>query len=471
MISPIDKYLEADRFRIEIKDNNGEVDVILGHDKHMLHKYARNNVKMKGGWFYRNISLNVDFLLYVIEKYNIKKINFLGTSKSCSGAVIFTKELLKKGINIQYNLFMFSPYTTVDKEVYEKRNIVDKVPGTLKYFWESDRYTVHAINRMEARKLIGKDLVNMYLFYPQKSKHGEKDLALRVKGDNITHIELPVHMHNTFFPFWKEVDNKGIIELYENVFKKMHQDDYRFYSRMQNHQAYNFHLYACMADTSVFTDKLNQFIENEKDIEIGPHAKLSKSASIEAPVRLWGTAIVSIECSVGAYSFINSSTTVFPNTKIGRYCSIGKTCEIGAGDHPLDWLSTSVFQYGIGTHFSNHTNDCHQLTRKSVENTDTIIGHDVWIGSLSLIKRGVTIGHGAVIAGGAVVAKDVPPYAIVGGVPAKVLKYRFNRRTRAKLLKLEWWTLSPKEMKDIQFDDIQEAIKQIEEIKSLYSTS
>jgi len=463
---PINKYLDTDRFRIEIKNNNGEVDVILGHSEHMLHKYHRNNIKLKGGWFYRNISLNVDFLLYVINKYNIKKINFLGTSKSCSGAVIFTKELLKKGIDIKYNLFMFSPYTTVNKEVYEKRGIVDKVPGTLTYFWESDRYTIHAINRMEARRLIDKPNIHMYLFYPEKSEHGEKDLALRVKGDNVTHVELPVYMHNTFFPFWKEVDDKGIIELYENIFKKMHKDDYRFYSRMQNNQNYKFHLYTLLSEPEVFIEKLNQFIENEKDIEVGPHAKLHKSVTIEAPVRLWGTAIVSKECSIGAYSLINSATTLFPNTNVGRYCSIGKTCEIGAGDHPIAWLSTSVFQYGMTTHFSNHADECHQVIRKSETNTDTIIGHDVWIGSLSLIKRGVTIGHGAIVAGGATVIKDVPPYAIVGGVPAKVLKYRFDKRTIEKLLALKWWELTPKEMKDVKFDDIQKAIKQIRQIKN-----
>ena len=365
MIFPIDKYLEEDRFRIDIKNNNGEVDVILGHSEHILHRYTRNNIKLKGGWFYRNIALNVEFLLYVIAKYNIKKMNFIGTSKSCSGAVIFTKELLKHNINIEYNLFMFSPYTTVDKEVYEKRKIVDKVPGTLTHFWESDRYTIHAIKRMEARRLIGKKSIHMYIFYPEKSEHGEKDLALRIKGDNVTHIELPVYMHNTFFPFWKQVNDKGIIELYENIFKKMHKYDYRFYSRMQNHQAYKFHLYTCMSEPALFIDKLKQFIENEKNIEVGPHVKLSKSVSIEGPVRLWGTAIVNRECSIGAYSFINSATTIFPNTRIGRYCSIGKTCEIAADDHPIDWLSTSVFQYGMDTHFPNHGNECHQITRKS----------------------------------------------------------------------------------------------------------
>ena len=462
---PINKYLDTDRFRIEIKDNNGEVDVILGHSEHMLHKYHRNNIKLKSGWFYRNISLNVDFLLYVIDKYNIKKINFLGTSKFCSGAVILTKELLKKGIDIKYNLFMFSPYTTVNKEVYEKRGIVDKVPRTLTYFWESDRYTIHAINRMEARRLIDKPNVHMYLFYPKKSEHGEKDLVLRVKGDNVTHVELPVYMHNTFFPFWKEVDDKGIIELYENVFKKIHKDDYRFYSRMQNNQNYKFHLYTLLSEPEVFIEKLNQFIENEKGIKVGPNTKLSKNASIEAPVRLWGTAVVKRECFIGAFSFVNSASTIFPRINIGRYCSIGKQCEIEAGDHPFNWLSSSVFQYGIEVHFPEHTSDCNQIQFIANKQSEiTTIGNDIWIGSQALIKGSPTIGDGAVIACGAVVIHDVPPCAIVGG-PAKVLKYRFDKKTIEKLLALKWWELMPKDMKNVKFDDIQKAIKQIVYIK------
>jgi len=463
---PIDEHLKSDRFRIEIKENNGEVDVILGHSEHILHKYTRNNVKLKGGWFYRNIQLNTDFLLYVIKKYKIKKINFIGTSKSCSGAVIFTKELLKRDINIEYNLFMFSPYTTVDKKVYQKRNIIDKVPGTLVNFWESDRYTIHAIKRMEARSLIDKKNVFMYIFYPGKSEYGEKELARRIKGNNVTHIEIPVFMHNTFFPFWKEVDDNGIIELYENTFKKMHRDDYRFYSRMQNYQDYNFHLYTLMKEPNIFIKKLKAFIRNEKDIEVGPHAKLSKSAHIEAPVRLWGSAIVKRNCKIGAYTIINSNTTIFPRTRIGRYCSIGKTCEVGTGGHPLNWLSTSVFQYGMDVHFKNHANDCRQIPFRAVKKREeTVIGNDVWIGSLSLIKGGVSIGDGAVVAAGAVVIDDVPPYAIVGGVPAKIIKYRFSKDIIEELLALKWWELSPKDMKNIQFDNIEKAIQELKKIK------
>jgi len=170
-------------------------------------------------------------------------------------------------------------------------------------------------------------------------------------------------------------------------------------------------------------------------------------------------------CKIGAYTFINSGSTVFSGTTIGRYCSIGKNCEIGAFDHPINWLSSSPFQYNMKMHFPQHEGECHQI--KPTRPKFTKIGHDVWIGSLVIIKRGVTIGDGAIIAGGAVVINNVPPYAIMGGVPAQILKYRFNRETIKKLMLLKWWELKPKELDGIQFDNIKVAIEQLEDLKGI----
>jgi hypothetical protein len=81
-------------------------------------------------------------------------------------------------------------------------------------------------------------------------------------------------------------------------------------------------------------------------------------------------------------------------------------------------------------------------------NLDVIIGSDVWIGAQVTIMAGVTIGHGAVIATGAVVTGDVPPYAIYGGVPAKLIKYRFDEDTIRRLLASEWWKMNPEQLWD-----------------------
>ncbi len=201
----------------------------------------------------------------------------------------------------------------------------------------------------------------------------------------------------------------------------------------------------------------------KEGVRVPSRAKLSEETNIEIPVTLYGNAIVKKNCSIGAFTFVNSGTSIYSGTNVGKYCSIGKNCEIGRFDHPTDWLSTSPFQYNMKLHFPSHAGECHQI--KPAKPTKTIIGNDVWIGSLVIIKRGITIGNGAIISAGAVVIDNIPPYAIVGGVPAKVLKYRFDDPTIENLTELKWWELTPKQLQTVQFDDILIAIKQIQKIK------
>lgn len=119
---------------------------------------------------------------------------------------------------------------------------------------------------------------------------------------------------------------------------------------------------------------------------------------------------------------------------IGKFCAIAaETRFIMTGDHKLDAISTypfPIFQQGWESAFS--------FADVPVKG-DIIVGNDVWFGYGCLIKGSVTIGHGAIIAAGAVVVKDVPPYAIVAGNPAKVVKMRFDDATIQRLLQIAWW--------------------------------
>ena len=123
---------------------------------------------------------------------------------------------------------------------------------------------------------------------------------------------------------------------------------------------------------------------------------------------------------------------------IGRFCSIAAEVKVARGTHP----TTSPYATTSPMFFSTRKQTATTFTpidRFDELKEPIIIGNDCWIGQRALIVGGITIGDGAVVMAGAVVTKDVPPYAIVGGVPAKVVKYRYDDETIAFLLKTRWW--------------------------------
>ena len=137
--------------------------------------------------------------------------------------------------------------------------------------------------------------------------------------------------------------------------------------------------------------------------------------------------------SLGAYSYIGNDCKVF-STNIGKFCSIADGCFLGGAQHPIDYVSTSpVFHKGrniMGVNFAMHNDPATEKIQ---------IGNDVWIGASCLVKSGITIGDGAVVAMGSVVTHDVPAYAIVAGNPARLIRYRFDNTTINMLVQLKWW--------------------------------
>jgi len=187
-------------------------------------------------------------------------------------------------------------------------------------------------------------------------------------------------------------------------------------------------------------------------------------AKVEYPINLMHNVTVYGNTKIGRFTYINVGSVIYPQSIIGRYCSIARNCEIGVANHPITFLSSHPFQFDK-TIFSKNKDYVEVDKSKWVGHNKTTIGNDVWIGAKAIINAGVSIGHGAVIAGGAVVTKDVPPYAIVGGVPAKIIKYRFNDETISQLLNLEWWNIDLKLFKNINFENIDEAILKLKSIK------
>lgn len=137
---------------------------------------------------------------------------------------------------------------------------------------------------------------------------------------------------------------------------------------------------------------------------------------------------------IGSFTYVQRNANIY-NTTIGKFCSIGPNIITCPGKHPTNLISTSpVFfstqkQCQITFTLNEFFKECGKVD----------IGNDVWIGANVIILEGVKIGDGAIIAAGAVVTKDIPSYAIVGGIPAKIIKMRFDEELICKLLNLKWW--------------------------------
>lgn len=156
-------------------------------------------------------------------------------------------------------------------------------------------------------------------------------------------------------------------------------------------------------------------------------SKIDKTAKIGHKSNL-------INTKVGRYSYCGNNNSI-SYVEIGSFCSIASYCAIGGKGHPIEEVSTSPVFYDKNNWFKKYFGQINSISEPKL----TKIGNDVWIGEACFIKEGVNIGDGAVIGAHSVVTKDVPPYSVVVGSPAKVLRYRFDEETIRDLLKLQWW--------------------------------
>lgn len=158
--------------------------------------------------------------------------------------------------------------------------------------------------------------------------------------------------------------------------------------------------------------------------------------------------------TMGAFSYTGS--TLHPSMSVGRYTSIAAGLKVMGNRHPLERVSTSPAFYTRALMMQTFEDDykaTSEFTPFTYRPGKISIGSDVWIGENVTFGHGVTIGDGAVVASNAVVTKDVEPYSVVGGVPAKQIKYRFPIDVVVDLKRLQWWNYSPSSISDLDMKD------------------
>ncbi len=163
------------------------------------------------------------------------------------------------------------------------------------------------------------------------------------------------------------------------------------------------------------------------------------------------------DSSIGKHSYIGYNSEIH-SCDIGSFCSIANGLVVGGAKHPLEWVSTSSVFYHVGGGTGRHLGN---LKIEPIKRTK--IGNDVWIGSRVTIIQGITIGNGAAIGAGSIVTKDVPPYAVVVGCPARIIKYRFDKETINELQKSKWWEMTDVDLRKYssKFNNVHEFLSSI----------
>lgn len=162
---------------------------------------------------------------------------------------------------------------------------------------------------------------------------------------------------------------------------------------------------------------------------------INKASFIDGNCHILENSII-LNSLIKRFSYVGRNS-IIQNAHVGSFCSIANDVFIGLGSHPTALFSTSPLFYRVNNTFRVKLID---QDYEFSEYQPIEIGHDVWVGARAIIMDGVKIGNGAIIAANGVVTEDVPPYAIVGGVPAKVIRYRFSPEKIEQLQKTQWWT-------------------------------
>ncbi len=214
-------------------------------------------------------------------------------------------------------------------------------------------------------------------------------------------------------------------------------------------------------------------VEIKNNVQLGLDGGLAE-VILETPVRFYTSPRMDVH-KVGAFATIGDYSLLRYVESIGRFTMIAQHVIAGIGAHSTQFISPHPMfgAWDIGWHEKFHNlyedNGWTKLAQKrNVQSLERwskriVVGNDCWIGYGAIISRGVVIGDGAIVAAGAVVTNDVPPYTIVGGVPAKPIRLKFSENIVSRLLAIRWWEYGPDILSGLDLWDIEVLIDQLED--------
>jgi acetyltransferase-like isoleucine patch superfamily enzyme len=200
-------------------------------------------------------------------------------------------------------------------------------------------------------------------------------------------------------------------------------------------------------------------------LHVNPGARIFKTTT-RGPLYLNNDTQLGPDVTIGKYGGLNKDCFLARAT-VGAFCSIGARTAINPFNHPTGWLSIHEFQYHPNSYdWVDEYKNLDRLSRTPDMFTTVSIGNDVWMGHNVNVLAGINVADGAIVAAGSVVTKDVPPYAIVAGVPATVKRKRFSDAVIERLLRASWWDLELAELSGLPFRDVERCLDMIEEIRA-----
>ena len=175
-------------------------------------------------------------------------------------------------------------------------------------------------------------------------------------------------------------------------------------------------------------------------------AKLGEAAAVHPTARVRdsalgryveiGEGVLMLNVTFGDYSYATRFADL-ANAEIGKFCNIASFVRVGATDHPMDRASLHHFLYRSASYWDDAEDDADFFARRAARTA--FVGHDAWLGHGAMVMPEVRVGHGAVLAARAVATRDVAPYTVVAGVPARVVRRRFPEPVAERLMALAWW--------------------------------